>query len=447
MAEVRGQELEVGLTDQGEGGVLLQQSCRVGLIGPICLPDTVSRVEHDASYTKQRVAVQSTRHWRERVLDPRRWRLEAGDPLHRREVLRRFSQARLAVDPGALFVARASSARKTNTRSSAPFLCQGRQDDENAQSKGCPPEMWGGRYEGEPSLSFRLMVQGANMRLLRLSDAEAGPRDHVFCYSRTRALLLGLAWMTAILALVFRAFDAHWKAGYYLAAVLFLFLLLTQRFITARFRTSNWLVRMNDEGAFIQFRSYLNYHLPPEDLTVVFLSFGEVRSARIVRERMKVYSSQEGTSTQTFRHVELELAGDTAPLEKALEIEATEKAPAEKRWYGSSSTLYQDHPLRMKSPPFLQIRWLAVPSAQKFLDMLRPYSRVDDPVSLNQDFVHLQSLTRDEQLKRLRELAARGETIAAIYTARRLYGCGLAEAKEMIEGTVSPQASAQAQNT
>jgi hypothetical protein len=106
----------------------------------------------------------------------------------------------------------------------------------------------------------------------------------------------------------------------------------------------------------------------------------------------------------------------------------------ETRWYGQSSTLYQDHPVRLPSPPFLQIRWTVVPNAQNFLEALRPYTTIADPVSLTQDFHHLESLTRDEQQKQLRELAARGETIVAIYTARRLYGCGLAEATEMVEG-------------
>lgn len=63
----------------------------------------------------------------------------------------------------------------------------------------------------------------------------------------------------------------------------------------------------------------------------VFLSFGEIRSARIVRERMKVYSSQGGTATHTFCYVELELSGDTAPLAKALETEAAEKVLTEKQ--------------------------------------------------------------------------------------------------------------------
>jgi hypothetical protein len=94
------------------------------------------------------------------------------------------------------------------------------------------------------------------MRLLRLGNVEIGPSDRVFCYSRPRALVIGLAWVTAILVLVVCAFDTHWKPGYYLATVLFLFLLLTRRFITARFRaceqnrnrcyTPEWLLKAWD---------------------------------------------------------------------------------------------------------------------------------------------------------------------------------------------------------
>ena len=55
---------------------------------------------------------------------------------------------------------------------------------------------------------------------------------------------------------------------------------LMRRFVSARFRPSNWLVRMNDTGLFIQFRSYLNYHLPTNDLTIVFVGYTELRLAR-----------------------------------------------------------------------------------------------------------------------------------------------------------------------
>jgi ribosomal protein L7/L12 len=274
------------------------------------------------------------------------------------------------------------------------------------------------------------------MRLLRLSDVETSPSDHVFYYSRARAAVMVLMGLGAGAWLFFHAVTTGWKLGYYIAAVTVPFLGLVQRFITARFRPSNWLVRMNDLGMFIQFRSYLNYHLPAEDLTVVFVSYGEIPSARLVREKVTVpdMEGRSGTETHYLRYVELELAGDAAPLAKALEAEITEKAPMQKRWYGRSSTLYQDHPVRMQSPPFVQLRWQVVPRAQKFLDALRAHTTITDTVSISQDFAHLESLGREEQQQRLRELAQRGETITAIAMARNLYGCGLAEAKEMVEG-------------
>jgi hypothetical protein len=207
-----------------------------------------------------------------------------------------------------------------------------------------------------------------------------------------------------------------------------------QRLITARFRPSNWLVRMSDSGLFIKFRSYLNYHLPAEDLTVVFVSYQEIRSARLIRERVEVPDAQGHTSTQFLRYIELELGGDTGPLADALQAETGERAPTEKHWYGSSSTLYEDHPVRMASPSFLQLRWQVVPGPRKFLEAIRPWATIADPVSMSQDFAHLQGLSRDDQQKQLRELAQRGETITAIYTARKLYGCSLAEARAMIEG-------------
>lgn len=272
------------------------------------------------------------------------------------------------------------------------------------------------------------------MRLLRLADVETSPGDRVFCYSRTTALVSAFVVIAASAGLLYHAYSARWNFGYYFAAVILLFLVLMHRLITARFRSSNWLVRMNDFGAFIQFRSYLNYHLPADDLTVAFITFQEILSARLVRERARVSDAQGKTATQILRYIELELAGNLEPLSKALDAELGEKAPTEKRWYGSTSTLYQDHTVGMESPPFLRLRWQVLPGTHKFLDALRPYTTIADTVSITQDYAHLQALSRNEQESRLRELDQRGETIAAIYMVRRLYGCGLQQAQQVVEG-------------
>jgi ribosomal protein L7/L12 len=65
---------------------------------------------------------------------------------------------------------------------------------------------------------------------------------------------------------------------------------------------------------------------------------------------------------------------------------------------------------------------------------VRPYTRIADPVSLTQDFTHLQSISREEQQEQLRELATRGQLVTAIYMARKLYGGTLMEAKQLVEG-------------
>jgi len=280
-----------------------------------------------------------------------------------------------------------------------------------------------------------LSFLGPAMRLLRLRDVETGPNDRMFRHARLRALIVWLAGFAAATAFLFHAYTAKWTPGYFFGPFLLLFLLLALRMVTARFHPSNWLVRMNQTGIYVQYRSYLNYQLSADDPSVVFLSFGEIASARLVKERVETpdMANPGRTQTQYLRHIELELSGDPAPLANALRSERGESAPMEKRWYGTGSTLYRDYPVTMSAPATVRIHWDVVPGAQKFLDALRPYTVIADPVSLKQDFTHLKALSREEQQKQLRELVARGQSTTAIYVARQLYGCSLAEAKQMVD--------------
>jgi hypothetical protein len=278
------------------------------------------------------------------------------------------------------------------------------------------------------------------MRLLRLQDVEISANDRIFRHARLRALIIWLAGLAGSVAMFVNAFTGTSKVGYFFGPFFLLFVLFTMGYVTARFHPSNWLVRMNDMGIYVQYRSYLNYRLPPDDPSVVFLSFGEIPSAHLLKERVEAPDPAKpgSTETQFLRYIELELSGDTKPLVSALSSERGESAPMRKTWYGgSSSTLYQDYPVTITAPPFLRIRWDVVPRAKAFLEALRPYTVISDTVSLTHDFAHLQSLERDAQQEQLRELAARGQTVNAIYTARKLYGCSLEEAKEMVDGLMA----------
>jgi len=273
------------------------------------------------------------------------------------------------------------------------------------------------------------------MRLLPLQDVEIGPNDRVFRHARGRALIVWLAGLATTTALFLRAYTDRWPPGYLFGSFLLLFLLWTRRMVTARFRPSNWIVRLNETGIYVQYRSYLNYQLPAEDSSVVFLAFGEIASARLVKERVETPdpANPRSAHTQYLRYIELELSGDSGALAEALRAERGEQGPAEKRWYGTSSTLYRDYPVSMNAPTLLRVRWDVVPGARRFLEALRPYTVIAEPLSLKQDFTQLKSLSHEEQRKRLRELASRGEIINATHAARQLYGGSLGDAKQVVD--------------
>jgi hypothetical protein len=67
---------------------------------------------------------------------------------------------------------------------------------------------------------------------------------------------------------------------------------------------------MNETGIYVQYRSYLNYQLAADDHSVVFLSLGEIASARLVKERVETPDPAKPSATQTqyLRYVEIELS-------------------------------------------------------------------------------------------------------------------------------------------
>jgi len=270
------------------------------------------------------------------------------------------------------------------------------------------------------------------MRLLRLADVPTNQRDRVFRYSPGRAVLATCAVIGASGGLVALGWhEGRWVA-FYAAGVLLVGLLVLRRLVAARFRPSNWLVRMGDEGVFVQFRSYLNFHFSENDLTVVLIPFGEIRSVRLVRERRDIPErenppAQVDRVTQVSRRlVELELAVDAAPLARALAEESARRAP--------TGATYRHYPVRLGSPTTVQLEWTVVPRADVLLKGLESHTRIGRPQQVSRGDARLGGLSREEQEARLRELAETGQTIAAIQIARTLYSYDLAQARAFVEG-------------
>jgi hypothetical protein len=271
------------------------------------------------------------------------------------------------------------------------------------------------------------------MRLMRLAEVPVESGDRMFRYSRAGAALGSLATVGASAVLLAYAITHQSGLAYYSAGVLALGLLVMHKFVLARFRSSNWLVRMSEDGVFIQFRSYLNQHFSAADHTVVFIPFSEIRFGRLIREQTDVayldLERREVEQTARIRRqlVELELTSDCRALVAALTAELANRPV--------NATLYKHYPVQMMAPPVLRLEWGVVPDCSVLLDMLR--ARLDikiaSPVEINKDLSDLNRLPPIEQENQLLELLASGRSIDAVYLARKLYGYDLKQARDFVE--------------
>ncbi len=270
------------------------------------------------------------------------------------------------------------------------------------------------------------------MQLMRLDEVPLNRGDRVFRHSPGRALFVLVCIVFTITGLLI--YGKHQDSGlaYYLAGVLLIGAMVMHKFILAHFRPSNWLARMNDEGLFLQFRSYLNHHFSKTNQTVVFIPYQEIRSVSLVEERSEIpYRDLDRPLAEkaTERHrrlVEFELPGDTSMLAKALADECARRPP--------NVTLYRDYPVRLSSPARVQVEWSVVPGAKVFLDAMRRHTNIAAPVNKRRNYGDLAGLSRQEQEKHLLELIDAGQTLDAIYIVRKLYAYDLAEARDFVEG-------------
>ena len=272
------------------------------------------------------------------------------------------------------------------------------------------------------------------IRLMRESDVPATPDTGTFRYPRWTVVLAAGAMLGGGATLVAIGRTMGNPFAYYIAALLFMLLWIYQTMVLARFRASNWLVRVTEQGVYIKFRSYLNHHLPESDRTVAYIPYRDMRLTRLVRELQDVEDTDgRGTLRRRRTLVEMDLKDPAPELETALATERRAEAPKVERWYGSSSSRYRHHPVRMADGGTLSIEWGAAPAARHFLAMMAVHAPVDASEILR-DYTALGATESDEGEARLLELAENGQVHDAIRLARSLYGYDLTQATTFVEG-------------
>lgn len=281
-----------------------------------------------------------------------------------------------------------------------------------------------------PSAQSEASAGGPVISLLTAAQVPTGPRDVVFQHSRWRASLAASVILIVSGLFAWEGWRHRSVLAYYVAALGLIAIMVFREFVTARFLSSNWLIRVTESGIFVHFRSYLNHRLPAEDLSVAFLPFDIVTQVRSVVERRDTPDWDSDNRwmrrrSSVHRWLEFAVQADTTALARALDQEVARRAHV--------GLFYRDHPVRLVAPGVIQVKWMTRASATAVLDLLRGRIGVGDAAVVATDFATLDNLPPDEQRKALKDLARAGDTMTAVAWARRLYGFDLEQAKTFVE--------------
>lgn len=99
----------------------------------------------------------------------------------------------------------------------------------------------------------------------------------------------------------------------------------------SRFRKAlspeNWVLKLGMDRILVKYRSYLNSHLPVEDLVVTEIPFSEIAWARKTKETVYTETS-DSTLTRFYTFLDLKLSTtNTEELKNAIKFERNRKPP------------------------------------------------------------------------------------------------------------------------
>jgi hypothetical protein len=214
------------------------------------------------------------------------------------------------------------------------------------------------------------------VQFLTFDEAQVQPSEAEYRYRVVTVAVMLLVTNLAIIAAGIGAYwawtDAAYIAVFIAGCLLFafgVFTLVIWSMLRARLQPANWLVRTQTGGILVKYRSYWNYHFPPGDPVVAFISFSEIEWIREHRIDRKVRSMGVENGIERFRYVELKLR-DTAALKELdarLAFEHHRLPERTRHWYGSVRISSNHYPVQISTEWLVRINWEVHPRAKQFL--------------------------------------------------------------------------------
>lgn len=186
-------------------------------------------------------------------------------------------------------------------------------------------------------------------------------------------------------------------------------------------KPDNWVVCMSDKYMLIKFRSYMNAHLPKEDLQIAQLEYREISSFFIGKKTRITPDASGGKRYEFIKYIDLHLKCNTDILKAQLNAERNMKRVSRALQFYVFVTGVRT----------IRIHWLDIHT------IIRPNlkhiagSLVAKGVHQIRDvsFLKKASTVAFDEDRDILELYDNGYEVEAVSLARRLYGIGLTEAK------------------
>ena len=196
----------------------------------------------------------------------------------------------------------------------------------------------------------------------------------------------------------------------------------------AKFRSTNWLVRLGPDGLWVNLRSYQNHHLP-EAATVLHLPYAEIASARRHLDTWTTPANPASDAGTHWKQESLELSlvsGDTREVARALADERGRR--------GGIKGTHQA--VTVPAAGVVRIGWRghgndAVPPLTRVLEELSRHVTVDEPTRTDRgDWIKLSEAELDELVA---QLVRSGDDIEASQLLIRRRGYSATEAHRFVE--------------
>jgi len=279
------------------------------------------------------------------------------------------------------------------------------------------------------------------MQLLKLSDVQLTPDSRIFKESALVHLIATLIFTGAAIGvyLWYRFRELPLYLFILLGGLLLLFSMVCFRSFKKALARTNWLFAVGPDKILIKFRSFLNTNLPEDDPQVISLSLTEIEAARITKLRLRYPGSQNKTTTEFRKYLDLFVNSDNLQqLKERLKYERTTKVTTQTK-IGKRSSKIHHYPVSIVDNKIIRILWKSpsshvkpgIDKAANLLERLRVTIKPTQSQVNNYTKGAVQEGAKAEE--KILELAEQGKTIAATRLAQRVYNYDMAQAKKFVD--------------